>query len=524
MKHLRYYIIYLLTAAGIFTACDDDLGNYNYKTLDELQISGIDSTLTALSLDNLTLKPVITGTNFNSSDYSYKWIAISNNDEKTVTELGDSLNLNYKVTLPSGNYYLYFKATNKKTGIFQQQSYKLTVSNTTSKGWLLLCSDNGRTRLDMISDITGKTYTDILAGNPDMPAMKGPRRIQQLNSAQTDGNSPFYLLTDDGATRLGKESFEWKPAYAMKYEMAQGIAPIPYSITAAGQDKMFVSGTQAYCCNVLGGSIGLYGNPVNKDFNVAPEIGANISATMYGEVFLLYDTTNRRFVCYAPILSSSDYGYQESLREINEMGTLADNMTGDKGQGLTGNAFDTFPTGYDYYYMENTKYDPGNGKMGMTYVILGKGDNRYVYGIQMGDLLLYSDATFVIGKGYYGDISACTDITKVTNKLYAFSSLRNCMYYAVGNTVYKVDLSEKPLKAERQFSLPGETITRLKFNLYTQDDNLSKSYNLVVASKNSKEGILRIYEGMESQGDFKDVTPEVHKGFPEIVDMTYREY
>lgn len=524
MKHIQYYITILLTAIGLFATCDNDLGNYNYKTLDQLHISGIDSTLTALSLDNLNLSPTITGTTFNSADYTYQWIVISDDEDKTVTELSDSMNLNYKVTLPSGNYYLYFKATNKQTGVFQQQKYKLTVFNATSKGWILLCSDNGRTQLDMLSDVTGKTYRDILTGNTGMPELKGPRRIQQLNSAQTESNSPFYLLTDEGATRLGKESFEWKPAYAMKYEMAQGISPIPYSITASGQDKMFVSGTQAYCCSVLGGTIGLYGNPVNKDFDVAPEIGANISATMYGEVFLLYDTTNKRFVCYAPILSSSDYGYQNPLHEINEMGSLADDMTGNKGQGQTGNAFDTFPTGYDYYYMENTKYDPGNAKMGMTYVILGKGNSRYVYGIQLGDLLLYSDATFVIGKAYYGDISACTDITKVTNKLYAFSSLRNCMYYAVGNTVYKVDLSEHPLKAERQFSLPGETITRLKFNLYTQDDNLSKSYDLIVASKNNREGILRIYNGLESQGDFKNTIPEVHKGFPEIVDMIYREY
>ena len=83
---------------------------------------------------------------------------------------------------------------------------------------MVLCSDGGRARLDVVSAVTGETMTDVLKGN-GMPQMNGPRRIQWL-SDKTDAASPYYLLTDDGATRLGKDAFEWKPEYDFAYEVA----------------------------------------------------------------------------------------------------------------------------------------------------------------------------------------------------------------------------------------------------------------------------------------------------------------
>jgi hypothetical protein len=91
------------------------------------------------------------------------------------------------------------------------------------------------------------------------------------------------------------------------------------------------------------------------------------------------------------------------------------------------------------------------------------------------------------------------------------------MYYAVGGTVYRVDLSEKPLTATTQFTLVGETVTCLKFNIYRQSANLTRTYDLVVGSVKDDTGTLRIYEG------FRGVAPEVHTGLGRIVDVAYRE-
>ena len=101
----------------------------------------------------------------------------------------------------------------------------------------------------------------------------------------------------------------------------------------------------------------------------------------------------------------------------------------------------------------------------------------------------------------------------------------NFLYYSTGSTVYRADLSAVPVSAEVQFELPGETITCLKFNLYQNSDNSTESYDLVVGSETgSGEGILRIYEGYDSAGDFTGATPaEEYDGFHRIVDATYKE-
>ena len=63
----------------------------------------------------------------------------------------------------------------------------------------------------------------------------------------------------------------------------------------------------------------------------------------------------------------------------------------------------------------------------------------------------------------------------------------------------------------------------MKFNLYQNADNASKSYDLVVGSMKDGRGRLRVYEGLQSDGDFRKVTPVLYEGFAEIVDATYKE-
>jgi hypothetical protein len=266
---------------------------------------------------------------------------------------------------------------------------------------------------------------------------------------------------------------------------------------------------------------GLYGSAVNKAFAVSPYVGANVLATqVYAAVYLLYDTDNKRMMAYCPLLATNDLGGLDPLATMDEMGQIAEGMA--PGAGVLGNAFAQWPEGFDCLYIENTRYDPGNAKMGLTYVLLSDGSGCWLYGVQLGDMLRYADCTYVLGKGYYGDLSQCVGITR-EDALYAFSSLKNYMYYAVGSKVYRVDLSAQNPKEELQFELPGENITCLKFNLYQKSENMSRSYDLIVASQKNGKGVLRVYEGRESDGDFARVKPSVYEGFTEIVDVTYKE-
>lgn len=513
MKRLSIIICLLVLAAS----CAQDEGNYIYRELDEPVISGL-ADMEVLTYSTLSIAPDLGEAALRDDAYVFEWKAVESSGTVEPVVISEDKNLNYQVSLAPGQYSLYFTVTEKESGIYWQESVILTVSSSMSEGWMVLCSDEGRARLDVLSMVTGEIYRDVLKDN-GMPEYGGPRRIQWL-SEMTDASSPYYLLTDDGATRLGKDDFSWKPEYDFEYEVAAPEKLTPYSIVSSGFGKVTVSGSKAYYCEVMGFD-GLYGSAVNKDFAVAQYVGANALATqVYAAVYILYDTDNKRFMAYCPLLAFNDLGGLDPLADMDEFAEIAEGMA--PGAGVVGSAFDSWPAGMDIVYMENSRYDPGNGKMGMTYAVLADGSKRHIYGIQAGDILRYADCTYVLGKGYYGDASGCKDIADEGN-LFAFSSLKNYMYYSTGNTVYRVDLSQKPLKAEVQFTLPGEEVTCLKFNLYQKSENMHKSYDLIVGSMKGGEGILRIYEGKESDGDFSKVEPETHRGFARIADVTYKE-
>ena len=511
-------IAYILSALiFLVCACSQDLGNYEYITLDEPVVTGLEDQ-NVFTLSRLQLTPQIEGGDFSDEEYSFEWMVLNSNTYGEPVVIGTARVLDYEVILAPGAYRLYFTITEKSTGLFWRSEVGLTISSSMSEGWMVLCSDEGRARLDIVSVTTGETMADVLKGN-GMPQLNGPRKIQWL-SDKTDAASPYYLLTDDGATRLGRDAFEWKPEYDFAYEVALQEKLAPYSITTGGFGKVVVSGTDAHYCEVMGID-GLYGSAVNKGFAVSPFVGANVLATqVYAAVYLLYDIDNQRFMAYCPLLATNDLGNLNPVAGMDEMGQIAEGMA--PGAGVVGSAFDSWPEGMDCVYMENTRYDPGNAKMGLTYALLTDGSSCHLYGIQLGDILRYADCTYVLGKGYYGDLSKCRDILH-PDALYAFSSLKSCMYYAVGGNVYKVDLSQTHAKEELQFSLSGESITCLKFNLYQKSENMQKIYDLVVGSVKDGEGILRVYEGRESGGDFTEVEPEVYTGFAEIVDVTYKE-
>lgn len=508
-------------AALLLASCAGDLGNYDYHALTEPVITGIDSEISVLTHARLELRPDLGEHEFPEDKYAFEWRAVSQNDNPAMTLLAETRDLEYDVELLPGSYLLLFRVIERASGVFWQAEYNLQVSESTSEGWMILCAEGAenRARLDMVSKVTGETYLDVLSGN-GMPEMRNPYRIQWSRFA--DGESPYYLLTGDGATRLGRSGFEWKEEYRLQYEMGNSDIPAPEAVNDVTAAKMMVADGKVYYAECLVG-IGLFGPVSGAAFHAAPVIGTNISTqNIVVPAVMLYDLDNKRFVGYAPNLRSDDVGGYEALHEMNDLVTLLGEM--DNGGTVIGSAFERFPQGKEFVWMENTKYDPNNTGTGITYTLLRDGGEYSLYGTQLGEMwsaVSLGGPAFALGRAAWADLSACPEIAQASQ--FAFSSLRSMMYYAVGGTLYAVDLSQSPVQATRQFSLPGEEITCLKFNIYRQNENLDRTYDLVVGSVKGEEGTLRIYEGFDSDGDFRNVTPETHTGLGRIVDITYRE-
>ncbi|MBC5621626.1 PKD-like family lipoprotein [Butyricimonas hominis] len=539
MKQILYRIksLFLLVAiAGGISACADDKGNYNYHDIPEVKIEGIGNSITALAYQNLSIPVQLDGLQADENRYEYEWRAIrqfeAEDENDAVSEvLATTKEFNDIISLRPGPYKLIYTVKDKQLDVFYQQQANLSVVTTTSEGWVLLCSENGNVRLDMISTVLGeKVHSKDMLADSDMPFKKGPLALIALNTEeqQVDPISPFYLLTEEGTTRLHKDAFEWKEEYLMKYEMGDMSDAKPTHITSAIYFRMMVTPDGIYSSNFGYGTEALWESKLNylrnddntKEYiQVAPYVGCNITNSMqFAPVFMFYDLDHKRFV-YHPGGMYGDFTQDRTAGCVN----MSDDEAGE-------DVSFSFPIGYNYVYMENTgrKYTESSMAPGsynnITFTILENNGVYHLYGITLGDYLaemLTGVPTPPYTKTHYANLSNCTDITRAEH--FAFSPLNNQMFYAVDGKVYRVNLDTSTPSAQFQFEVPGE-ITCLKFYLYRNAENARRSYDLIVGSDKggTDGGELRVYEAIDNLAQITDYK-EYHSGFGRIVDIIYKE-
>lgn len=518
MKNIAHYFIFCLIASAMMVSCAEDKGNYDYRSLDDLGIS-FDDEYSVIARERFTITPVITANAFDADAYTYEWKAYDNTGAEDPVVLGTELNLDLVLNIQQGTYILVLNITDKATGIYYQKTASLKVSTPTTLGWLVLCSDEGRVRLDMVSHIksTDNVYRDLLSGT-DLAGWQTPYQLVcDPNMAE-----PFYLVTGSGTTRLSSKDFQWNDSYMIGNEFGSGsYTDVVRSLATHFPGKLFIDDKgHVYYCNTLMGD-GLFGTVRSNKFFVSPQIGYNAKSTQIVPSFMMWDKNYRRFVICAnefytlgldntsdiPMSEMASDGFATVNEDLFAWPKLADRM--------------------ELVHMENTWYDKNRDDNGVTYTILADGNGRYLYGIILGDLYSYTESKYgsAYEKAYYVNLSGCTDITSATH--FAFSSLKTYMYYAVGRTVYRVNFANDNPASEVQFVLPDdEEISGMKFYLWQQTDSDNRSYDLIVCSKNTATGesTLRIYDGFDSEGDFRDAEPvEQYGGFADIVDVIYRE-
>ena len=539
MKQILYRIksLFLLVAiAGGISACADDKGNYNYHDIPEVKIEGIGSSIQALAYQNLSIPVQLDGLEADEDRYEYEWLAIRQFEAEDANDsasevLATTKEFNDIISLRPGPYKLIYTVKDKHLNVFYQQQANLSVVTTTSEGWVLLCSENGNVRLDMISTVLGEeVHSKDMLADSDMPFKKGPLALIALDpgslesTPQVDPISPFYLLTEEGTTRLHKDAFEWKEEYLMKYEMGDMSDAKSTHITSAGYFRMMVTPDGIHSSNFGSGTEALWESQLNylrndnntKEYiQVAPYVGCNITNSMQMiPIYMFYDLDHKQFV-YHP---GGMYG---ALGDPT-VGCL--NMSDEEAEG---NVF-TFPIGYNYIYMENSgrKYSESAMMPGffnnITFTILVNNGIYHLYGIALDDFYVAMVMSMpAYTKTHYANLSNCTDITQAEH--FAFSPLNDQMFYAVDGKVYRVNLDTSTPSSEFQFEVPGE-ITCLKFYLYRNAENARRSYDLIVGSDKggTDGGELRVYEAVDNLAQITDYK-EYHSGFGRIVDIIYKE-
>src|SRR5690606_87026 len=205
MKLLFYFIAVLsfLTIAS----CSKDLGNYEYSAINELTILDVESEyILRTGIDTLRIHPDIEATKHDedTGDYSYLWIL--KREGKTVRDtIGRGRDLDYAVRLEPGEFDLYYRALDKKTGVTWIANTRLIVSTAYSKGLLIIGEDEqGFAEAEMLTMLTDTVHIRRILSTSGLPPLKDP-----ISLVHTGGNANYrklWAFTKSGSYYLDRST------------------------------------------------------------------------------------------------------------------------------------------------------------------------------------------------------------------------------------------------------------------------------------------------------------------------------
>lgn len=526
--------ILMAWVAGLFvflSACYDDKGNYDYSDINEITIDDIEGlNLGAWNdyiayVDTLRLYPKFSSSMAaDESNYTYEWkIVPSNADEMVVGDtvnyvIATTRNLEWPISCDAGMYRCFYTVTDNASGLRFTQKFYLRIATLTTEGWMVLCEQDGKARMDMVVNMNENE--DIISRNiwaeSDFDPGKPDRLIYNFY-AYDPPSTVSLLVTDKGTYNMDRNDLHVGEDNNLRWQF--GAQPDEVHVRASGiclydydwnTDEYYPlywtvvdDKGDVYLNNVseLGG---LFDFPVNKidgvPFEAAPFVGVSYRYLRQGmdklfvQSVLLYDKTNQRFL------------------EVKAGAGAPSVMTF---SGTT--MFTAEQKGRDMVFLQSTT------NAGLNYAILqdAAGD-YYYYGIVLG-------ANGVNTQSGYGKLEG-TDVENATH--FAFHPTLNWLFYSTKDKIYKVDLSNSSRNAELVADLQGETISVLKFNPFVAfrqyeawQDN--RNFWLVVGSNIDGEdetecGIMRVYE-FDNQWANPARLTKTHTRLGHIIDIAYKE-
>lgn len=541
MKHKYIYGLVLSAFALISSACSDDLGNYTYGPVNEVDVAFgdelvRDETYTYMAhYDHMRFSPRLESTLGITEDaaYDFEWRIIPNGaqteeidyDEITVCR---ERTIDYLVALRPGKYNCYFIVRDRATDVKWSVPFKIEVTSATNEGWLVLCEVDGKTRLDLIFNRTqddDMLFRDMLA---DFNYETG--KPQHIFYNYSNYRRPTLLVTDKDTWSLDDDDLHAGDDNRLAWDF--GITPDHINVKASAisdlakkkvwavideNDELYTMTLVTDDGTIEPGAVFL--NPVTRvntddgliPFTPAPFIGfhGKWNGVDRNEVnpFVFYDQTHSQFL----VLTNTST-YPEIMKF--ESNHLFDNPTG-------GKKLVWMETVRQLNNVSSVLRDPATGEM--FYYALG------FYSRNVTENGKTSKVTYQNQEGYCQIIGP--DVDKAEH--FAFHSMWYYLFYSVGSHIYKFDLNHPSLPAVEVINLPGEEITEMKFNPffypYSRKEawKANREFDLVVGSniqgKDEKEcGMVRFYSIPELYTGQVTLKKEFD-GFGKIIEITYKE-
>ena len=497
MKKIQTCFI-LMAFCCALASCYKDIGNYDYKDVNELNFDNIDTAkgYTVFFGDMLTVTPRLKGTqdpDGSGKTYSYEWsLDFSEKDSVLSTEK----NLNVKLLVPPGKYTLQFKVTDKETGLRFHIRTQLLVTTKVFEGYLVMNEVNGKTRLDMLSyhrsDDRFEQLTDVLAQMSSPAPVQGkPKQVFCMETEYfriTPQTYRIYLVTETGTYKIDPETFGYNTLNDLRYEMV-GSLPANFKPTGFNGTLQYLfmpamlmtEGNNVYQ-RICEGIVFPY-VPVNVYAGESTPFKAFPQVTCYDDGYTIYNMDKRTFT-------------SGTIGSVNVMDIPPGNG---------------FPEGKDMVYMED---QPATG---LGYAVMKDPGVANYYLLRFYPGYSFAD--------YFEPVNA-VDFDKATH--FAASPELGYLFYSVGGKLYEYDpfLQTSFLMLDKG----NEEITYIAFqkffnpnfyDKYTEFGNLLTVGTLNPAGTEGSNGTLEQYS-----------VPPVNKplqktntwtGFGKITSLSYRE-
>jgi len=527
----KYFSAIALLCSVLLASCYEDKGNYTYSEIEKIDITLPKGISVMANSEYITFEPEIVSSfagDLDDSNTNYEFNC-KINYRHTDPETGQSLfwldinpektkKVNYFAAIPEGNYPIWYSVTNKETGFTANAQGTVSVLTSTFEGWMVLSNEGAEKtgRLDMISkNSKGEPIVVVDIKGTNAPELKNVTQLLMYASLYW-GAETVYLLGNSGGYRLDVDKLTASESNNIK--LTDFIVPTipgePVSmLSVCGPGSMW-GPTSRFCVTSEGNAYALksgvsgvcFEDPMNVDavgdepaYRVSPMIATSMARPGNSSCVLCYDVTNKRFV-----------GWNFEASENGLLFSLSDPEDAER-------KF-SYQTGMELVHMEGTRFSDG-----LVYSVLQDAQGkRHIYGINLSGSRFTQECI-------YSDINA-EHFNDAEN--YAFHSQFPFMFYSYGKKVYSYNLGTGALI--QVIDLPaGETVTKLKFNLYVNPDLgflpnqseefMNKQFDLIVTSSTGAEdgGIVRFYD-IDNSGKMSQL--EEYKGFGDhIVDVVYRE-
>ena len=488
MKRLIYFILGLLVAS-----CYDDQGNYTYQEVNTLDVSLNKVYSVRLDKDTtVTIIPQLSQSlQENEDNLEYTWLHSTTNHNfyghGKFDTVGLEKNLSFHIDPEVKNlaYAHYFRLNvyDRITDIEYPVNTTIELIKPYVGSWMILHRKNGQTELGSVEYIGG----DIVVQEDAYYEEAGKRftgKPQALMSYTTSckyygtgsGWNMFTVITDDPVE--SGVYCQWKH-FEKKDSLTRMVAPLAQN-SFDFQHITLADGDGTASALLLSGGM-LYQSPrAGKIYEPAADLEGEVNITLASKISnnaLLYDEAGHRFAFYYntsdglgvkkydPLYFSES---EENTNLIKAIPTRDGNVSAVNPNKL--------PEDQKVLYL-GTGYQYASAWTSVYAYALAKNDTRcFVYEFNPRGFNYSDNASF---NGYYTiNIPQGLDESAVFASTPPYSGL---LFYASGNTVYRLDFKQAGGKATAIYTHAGGKAVKMKFaKRYLSSSNAFDAYEFDV--------------------------------------------